>query len=213
MSDNKMHASLLAFADFAGRGSRRSWVTRSLAQVFEGAAGKSVKAMVDAVLANWEADARAPAHPHELREAVFDLHNGLDRIGAKTAAKDVAELLRLFQGGRDQPMEEFVSDVRAAREKKPKAKFGKRGPPLTPEGARVFADRLRSATDDRPLFDELLKTMQAMTIADIQSVATQYMGRTPSDTKKGDLIKAMRRWQRNTELERDRSEAQEKVRP
>ncbi len=52
-----------------------------------------------------------------------------------------------------------------------------------------------------------------MTTADIQSVATYYMGRAPSDTKKGDIIKAIRRRYRNFELEQDRHAAQDKVRP
>lgn len=213
MSENKMHSGLLAFADFAGKGSRRSWVIRSLAQLFEGTSAKSARALVDTIVANWEADARVPAHPHELREAVFDLHNGLDRIGAKSTAKDVAELLRLFQGGRDQSIGDFVSDARAAGLRRPKAKAGKRGPPLTPEGAGQFADRLRSATDDKPRFDGLLKELQALTIADIQAVATDYMGAPPSDTKKGEIIKAIRRRHRSSELERDRSAAQNKARP
>lgn len=213
MSEKKIHAGLLAFADFAGKGTRRSWVIRSLAQVFEGTTAKSAKALVDTIVANWKADARAPAYPHELREAVFDLHNGLARIGAKTAANEVAELLRLFQGGRDQAVEEFIADACAARLKRPKAKSGKRGLPLTPEGAREFADRLRSAMDDRSHFDDLVKELRAMTTADIQSVATYYMGRAPSDTKKGDIIKAIRRRYRNFELEQDRHAAQDKVRP
>jgi hypothetical protein len=213
MSESKMHAGLLAFAEFAGKGTSRSWVIHSLARVFEGAGAKSVKSLVDTIESNWKADAREPSYPYELRDAVFDLQNGLARIGAKTAAKDIGELLRLFQGGRDQSIEEFVADACAARLKRPKAKSGKRGPPLTPEGARGFADQLRSAMDDRKLFDDLVKKLQPMTVADIRSVAGYYMGRATSDRKKGDIIRAIRRWHRDFELERDRHAAQDKVRP
>lgn len=70
---------------------------------------------------------------------------------------------------------------------------------------------LKGAEGDRAAFDAALDSLSGHRAADVTAIAASYLGFKPVERTKAGLITAMRRWQRQVELNADRSRAQAKV--
>jgi hypothetical protein len=212
MNAEQMRSALVAFADFARAGQRAS-ALNALASLFEGVGSAKVAKIVATIEGNWKSANRVPRHPAELRAALAELHRALDGSGAKMQAKAFAGLLRLFRGTSDQPVDAFLNDAVECRgKKKPARQTALSTTPITREQARRLADQLTCAADDRKKFDTLLEQMKTQfKVDDLRTIAGLYTGYETSKTKKDDIIRAIRHWHREDEMNRDRRASQAKT--
>ena len=215
MNAEQMRLALIAFAGLVGGGdgSCRANALRQFAALFEELGTAKVATVVNTIEGNWKADNRAPQHPSVLREVLVDIQNALGHAGAKAQAKAVTALLELFGGGGGQSVDAFVAEAIGARTRRNRSRGGAapRRTPLTAHQARSLADQLVSAADDRTRFDALLDQLKGEKVADLKAIAGYYTGYETTKTKKDDIIRSMRQWHREDELNRDRRAAQAKV--
>jgi hypothetical protein len=212
MNAEQMRSALVAFADLIGEG-HRSHALRRLAEVLEGLGSAQVNKVVDTIESNWRASRRSPCHPADLRIALEGLQRGFELSGAAKQAKAFAALLRLCTGSGSQPVDAFVAEAASARVRSDRPRENKRPEArIAAEHAREIADRLASAADDRDRFDTLLDQMKGqLNLAELKAVARFYTGYETTKKKKDDIIRSIRNWHRQDELNRDRSAAQAKV--
>jgi len=216
MNAEQMRAVLLAIADLIGRGEGAGRATglRRLAAVFEGVGTAKTATIVRTIEDNWRYDNRIPGHPPGLRETLVDIQKALASSGAKVQAAAFVDLLRLFGSGRNQAIDDFVVEAIAARTKRSRPRRGSapRRTPLTAEQARSLASQLISAADDRNRFDTLLDQLKReCKLAELKAIAEHYTGYETTKTKKDDIIKSIRHWHREDELNRDRGASQAKA--
>jgi hypothetical protein len=215
MNAEQMRLALIALADLVsgGDGLGRANALRRFAAVFEELGTAKIATVVSTIEGNWKADNRTPQHPSELRRVVVDIRKALGHTGATTQAKAFTTLLKLFGGGGGQSVDAFVGEAIGARTKRKRSRSGAapKRPPLTAEQARGLADQLTSAADDRTRFDALLDQLKGEKVADLKAIAGFYTGYETTKTKKDDIIRSMRQWHRDDELNRDRSAAQAKA--
>jgi hypothetical protein len=84
--------------------------------------------------------------------------------------------------------------------------------PIAAEHARELADQLTSAAYDRDRFDTLLDQMKGqLKVAELKAVAGFYTGYETTKTKKDDIVRVIRHWHRQDELNRDRRASQAKA--
>jgi hypothetical protein len=209
MIADQMRVALLGFGNLV-RGPRADSVYR-LASLFEGLGTTKVASIVKTIEHNWKAENRVRRHPSELRETVAGIEQALVECKAGTQAKAFGSLLQLFSGQGNQPDDAFVAEAIAARAKRTRPRAATRAA-FTAEQARRFADELASATDDRTRFDTLLDELKAqLGVAELKKIAKLYTGYETTKTKKDDIVKAIRHWHREDEMNRDRRAAQAKV--
>lgn len=212
MNAEQMRSALVAFAALIGEG-RRAHALLSLAGLFEGLDSTQVSKVVATIEGNWKASNRAPRCPADLKSVLEDLHRALEQSGATKQAKAFAAVLRLCSGFDDQSVDTFVAEGTAARVKRvqPRAAAHARTP-LTNAHAKKLANELASAADDRDRFDALLDQMKRQfKVVELKTIADFYTGYETLETKKDDIVRAMRRWHRQDELNRDRKSSQAKA--
>jgi hypothetical protein len=71
---------------------------------------------------------------------------------------------------------------------------------------------LASAADDRNRFETLLDQLKSQfKVAELKTIARYYLGHETTKTKKDDIVKTIRHWHRQDELNRDRRASQAKT--
>ena len=80
-------------------------------------------------------------------------------------------------------------------------------------GTATNAARLTEAAGNRQLFDGMLEEYRNLPSSELKSVATEFLGYAPNAKSKSDMIDALKRRQRQDELNADRTKAQSKVVP
>jgi hypothetical protein len=206
MNAEQMCSTLVAFADFVGVG-RRAEALDGLAKLFDGLGPAKVAKIIATIEGNWKSVDRAPRYPAELRTLLEGLRRGFIRSGANTQAKALAVLLRLCVGSDNQSFDAFFSEAVAARAKKSVAKKQ-----FTSEQAKMLADQLMSVAEDRKRFDALLDQLKGQfKVAELKTIAGLYTGYETTETKKDRIVKAIRHWHRQDELNRDRRASQAKA--
>ena len=211
MNAEDMRSALIAFADLVG-GSPRADRLRRFAALFEAMGKAKVTSIVATIATNWKASGRVPRYPSQLRDDLTAVYRALECSTAKAQAKVVMALLELFRGSDNQVVEAFVDETIAARIKKPSHRVPRATPTFTSEQARNAADQLISAADDRYEFEILLQQLKAhRKTAELRTIARFYTGYETTKTKKDDIIVAIRDWQREGEMNRDRRASQAKT--
>jgi hypothetical protein len=211
MNAEQMRSTLGAFADLVGGGGAE-YLNR-FAKLFEGLGTAKVAAIVGTIEGNWKSSNRNAGYPSELRKAIADIQQAFERSGAKAQAGAFTALLRLFVGADNQSVDAFVAEAIASRVKQGRSRSTTRAAtPFTKEQARSLANQLASAADDRNRFDSLLDELKSqLKVAELKTIAGYYLGHETTKTKKDDIVKTMRHWHRQDELNRDRRASQAKT--
>jgi hypothetical protein len=216
MKAKQMRLTLAAFVGAL----KASEELRKLATVFDDTVGEStVAALVKKIETNWKLSGRSPGHPGELKAVLVKLEEAFDRSGAKQQTKDFSSLLLLFKGA-NQSIDDFVQDCRAARITTPSRRAASSGTPargrarnLTNDEANQLARQLAKAAGVRKEFDALLARLERETTkAGLELIAEDFLGRSANGTKK-QIVEALKKRQRQDELNTDRSNAQSKILP
>jgi hypothetical protein len=210
MNADQMRSTLTAFAQaFEYAGCRNSGEQlRQLVQLFEDAGPIAVSRLIEKVERNWALSRREPRYPGELWQTLQNVRNCLATAGAKTQAADFDQLYLLFRGAADQPIADFVSDSIAARDA---VKVKVHTPDET--DARRLAEELAAAMNNGPQFDTLLAQLdRTITAAGVKKVAARFLDRKLTENGKDALVEAMRKHQREDELNRERTATPSKMR-
>jgi hypothetical protein len=219
MNAEQMKSTLTALAKaFTSAGCNRAATEMlELADLFDGVGRGTVAKVLSKIEANWKEAARAGRHPSELKSTLVSIRDVFSASGAKTQAQDFTALLRLFHGAPDQSVDAFVSEARSATLSKKEEKTGsskRRSPALNTEEVALIGQQLIDLKSNRVQFDALLeKCEREMTATSLKALACKFLGHELTVRKKADIIAAMRRRQRQDELDTDRGAAQAKVRP
>jgi hypothetical protein len=215
MNAEQMHSVLTNLADLVDSryGGQRANNLRGLAALFEGLGNAKVASIVNTIESNWKWSNREPRHPTDLREAVIGIIRVFDASNAKAQAKAFTILLKLLSGAGGQLVDAFVAEAVAARMKTSRSRgLARTGTSITTDVARRFADDLASAANDRTRFDTLLDQLERRCkVAELKTIAGLYTGYETTRTKKDEIIKAIRHWHREGELNRDRRASQAKT--
>jgi hypothetical protein len=211
MNVDQMRAALKAFGALMG-GTEAVALTK-FAKLFDGMADMTSASVVAQVSKNWTADKRPKRRPADLERALRRIKDTLTATGATTQANVFGKVLVLCEGTDNQDLDSFVTDAIAARVKR--VKPPKQPKPKKPKFADAQAPNLgRSLTavaDHRARFDALLNEYEAAyKPAELKAIAHCFMGYAVDKKKKADIIKAMRNWQREAELNDDLHAAQAK---
>jgi hypothetical protein len=214
MNAAQMATALRAFGALMGGG--EAVALAKFAQVFEGLGDVKAAAVAAQVAKNWKAEGRAAKRPVELAKAVGLIEQALTATGAKPQAGVFAKVLPLLAGSEQQDINSFVREAIAARVKKapppkpskqpkvPKPKFADLAPEL--------AQKLKVAACDRSRFDALLNEFEeSYKATELKVIAARYMGFDVDKKKKADIVKAVRNWQREEELNSDSHASQAKA--
>jgi hypothetical protein len=221
MKSEQMRSTLAALAEaFTLAGSTNvAHGLSQLAGLFEGVGRVTVPTLVKTIEVNWKDSERSPRYPKEMKGILEKLKAAFFASAAQTQTKDFAALLRLFSGTPDQSIDTFVLEAHSAavapKRKRASLSPKKRPQNLSMDDVSLMAKRLIGLKPDRMGFDALIeKCGNEITAMSLIAVATQFLGHEPSAKKrKADVIAAMRRRQRQDELESDRAGAQSKIRP
>ena len=186
------------------------------AQVFEGLGDVKAAAIAMQVAKNWMAEGRGAMRPAELAKAVGLIVQALTAIGAKPQASVFAKLLPLLAGTEQQDVDSFVREAFAARVKKARALKPQKPPKVAntkfADLAPELAHRLKAAACDRSCFDALLKEFKdSYKASELKVIASHYMGFDVDEKTKEGILKAVRNWQREEELNSDSSASQAKA--
>jgi len=214
MNAEQMQSALTRIAELFDleRGFERADNLNRLASLFDGLGKAKVSSVVTIILGNWKSDGRVPCHPSGLREIVAGIQRLFEQSGAKVQAKAFGDLLKLLSGAGNQPADAFIAEAVAARVKRPPRRAARAKPQFTMETARKLASELTSAADDRMRFDTLLDQLERQCkAAELKTIAGLYTGYETAKTKKDDIIRAIRHWHREDELNRDRRASQAKT--
>jgi hypothetical protein len=185
-----MSATLTVFGTLMG--GREGAALATFSQVFNGMGDVKAAAVATQVAKNWRAEGREAKCPAELQDAVRRIYDTLVTMGAKTQAGVFEKVLQLLTGNEDEDLESFVGEAIAARVK------------WTPvELAGRLAQRLKSVVHDRRRFDALLNEYEGRCKpAEIRAMAESFIGESIGKKNKPDIIRAVRNWQREGELNR-----------
>jgi magnesium-transporting ATPase (P-type) len=191
MNANQMSAALKAFGTLLG-GSEAVALAK-FSHVFNGMGDVAATAVATQVAKNWKAEGRGARRPAELERAVRRIHDVLVTTGAKTQAGVFAKLLPILMGSESQDVDSFVRDAIAARVKRTPAEL-----------AATLALKLTAVANDRRLFDALLRDYEGRCkVGDLKAIAERFMGHAVVGKKdKPAIVKAIRNWQREGELNR-----------
>lgn len=209
MNVDQMRAALKAFGALMG-GTEAVALTR-FAKLFDGMGVVTAASVVAQVSKNWTTDKRPKRRPADLERALRRIKETLTATGATTQANVFGKVLALCEGTDNQDLDSFVTDAIAARVKR--AKPPKQPKPKKPKFADAQAPdlgrALTAAAHQRARFDALLNEYEvAYKPAELKAIAHCFMGYEVDKTKKADIIKAMRNWQREAELNDDLHAAQ-----
>jgi hypothetical protein len=194
----------------------------TLSTLFEGAAAITVTKLVANIQTNWNLIGRKGTFPYELKIALEKVATVFDAAGARSQKKDFTTLLNLFTGIGDQPIDIFISEARAASStpkkpspRKPPANRPQKKPQSTNEdNLRSTAFQLTNLKPDRVRFDALLAQCESeLSAPGLKALAALFLGHPLSSRKKADITNAMKKRQRQDELNSDREAAQLKIRP
>jgi hypothetical protein len=170
-------------------------------QVFNGMADASAAAVAAQVAKNWKAEGREAKRPAELESAVKRIHDALIATGARTQAGVFRKVLGILTASEDQDVDDFVRDAMAARVKKTPAEL-----------TAGLAQKLTAAANDRRQFDALLGDYEGRCKpGELKAIAEKFMGHAIGKKNKQEIVKAVRNWQREGELNRYSHESQAKV--
>jgi pyridoxal/pyridoxine/pyridoxamine kinase len=190
MNAEQMSEALEAFGALMG-GSEAAALT-GFSRVFRGVGDVKATTVVAQVAKNWHAERREAKRPAELESAVQRIHAVLIALGAKTQAGVFAKVLQILAGNDDRDVESFVRDAIAARVKKTPAEL-----------AAGLAQKLTAAATDRRRFDALLSDYEGRCKpGELKAIAEKFMGHAIDRKNKQDIVKAVRNWQREAELNR-----------
>jgi hypothetical protein len=175
------------------------------ALVFEGLGDMKAAAVAAQVAKNWKTEGRCARRPAELAKAVGLIEQVLNTVGAKPQAGVLAKVVPLLAGSEHQDVDSFVQEAIAARVKKappPKPpKLPKVAKPKFADLAPELAQRLRAAACDRSRFDAVLKEFEeSYKATELKVIASRYLGFDVDKKTKEDIVKAVRNWQREEEL-------------
>jgi len=191
MNAKQLSAGLKAFGSLLG-GSEEAALAR-FSQVFDGMGDTKATAIVTQIAKNWKTEGREAKRPAGLHSAVQHIHTVLLTMGATPQARVFDKVLQILTGSEHQDVESFVRDAIAARVKK------------TPsELAAELAQKLTTAASDRRRFDALLSNYEGRCKpGQLKAIAERFIGH-PMVGKKSreDIVKAVRNWQREGELNR-----------
>jgi DNA-binding ferritin-like protein (Dps family) len=213
MNVDQMRAALKAFG--ALMGDADVVALAKFAKLFEGMGDAKAAAVVTQVSKNWTADNRPKRRPADLERALRRIRDTLTATGATTQANVFGKALVLLEGIDNQDLDSFVAEAIAARIKrvKPKKPPKPKKPKFADAQAPDLGRRLTAAAHQRARFDVLLNEYEATyKAAELKAIAHCFMGVDVDKTKKPDIIKAMRNWQREAELNDDLHAAQAKQR-
>jgi hypothetical protein len=205
MNAQQMASALKAFGALVG-GSESVGLLK-FADVFDGMAEVKAAAVVAQIAKNWKAEGRPAKRPAELEQAALRIEEALTATGAKTQAGVFAKVLAILAGSENQDVDSFVREAIAARVKKaplPKASKGKSSKVTKPKFADLapeLAEKLVAVACDRARFDALLKDYEEhYKPAELKAIAGRLPGLFVNSTKRVDIVKAVRNWQREEEL-------------
>jgi DNA-binding ferritin-like protein (Dps family) len=209
MKVDRMRAALKAFGALMG-GAEAVALTK-FAKLFEGMGDVTAASVVAQVSKNWTAEKRPKTRPADLERAIRRIRDTLTATGATTQASVFGKTLALVEGTGNQDLDSFVAEAIAARVKRAPAK--KPPKPKKPKFAEAQAPdlgrRLAAAAHQRARFDALLNEYETdYKPAELKAIAHCFMGYEVNKTKKADIIKAIRNWQREAELNDDLHAAQ-----
>lgn len=223
MNARQMASALRAFGDLIGGNEGAALL--KFAHAFDGMGEAKAAAVITQVAKNWKAEGREVKRPAELESAVSQIEKVLTATGARAQAAAFGKVLPILVGSEDQDIDGFVGDVVAARVKRAP-------PPKSPKASKAtkvirvakpkklkFADlapdlakRLTLAAYDRIQFDALLSDYERrFKPAEMKAIADRYLGFSVNKTKKDDIVKAVRNWQREEELNWDSHVSQAKA--
>jgi hypothetical protein len=211
MNAYQMAAALKAFG--ALMGGREAVALTKFAQVFDGMGEAKAAAIAAQVVKNWKAEGRAGKRPSELEQAVRRIGEALASTGAKAQASVFAKVLPILAGSDNQDVDSFVREAIAARVKKaPPPKPPKVSKPKFADLVPELAQKLTAAACDRGRFDALLKDYEIRYKAtELKAIADRFVGFDVHRKKKEDIVKAVRNWQREEELNSDSHASQAKA--
>jgi ATP-dependent protease HslVU (ClpYQ) ATPase subunit len=191
MNAKQMSAALKAFGTLLD--GSEALALAKFSQVFNGMGDVKATAVAAQVAKNWKAEGREPKRPAELERAVRRIHDVVVTMGARTQAGVFAKVLPMLAGNESQDVDSFVRDVIAARVKKTPAELAAR-----------LAQKLTEAANDRRRFDALLSDYEGRCKpGELKAIAERFMGHAVVGKKdKQAVVKAIRNWQREGELNR-----------
>lgn len=186
-------------------GGNESVAVAKFAEVFEGLGDVTAAAVATQIAKNWKTEGRKAKRPAELATAIGLIARALSAAGAKTQVGAFTKVAVLLAGTEHQDVDSFVREAIAARVKKvPPPKPAKRPREPKPHFADLapeLAYKLKVAACDRSRFDALLKEYEdSYKATELKVIASTYMGFDVDKKKKADILKAMRNWQREAEL-------------
>lgn len=211
MNVDQMQAALKGFG--ALMGGADGVTLNKFARLFEGLGKAKVTTVVTQVLKNWEIDKRVKKRPADLERALCCIRDTLTSINATTQANIFGKVLVLLEGTDNQDIDSFVADAISARCKRAKQNKSRKAtkPKFADAQAPDIGLRLTAAAHQRALFDAFLNELEAAyKPAELKAIALCFMGYDVGKTRKADIIKAMRNWQREAELNDDLHAAQAK---
>jgi hypothetical protein len=215
MNAKQMATALKAFGNLIG-GSEAVALTK-FAQLFENMGEIAASAVAAQVAKNWKADGRIAKRPAELENAVCRIGEALATTGAKAQAAVFAKVSLILLSGREhQDVEHYVRDAITARVKRaPLPKIPKQpkvAKPKFTDLAPELAHRLTASACDRGRFDALLKDYEERFKAtELKEIANRTLGFEVDKKKKLDIVKAVRNWQREEELNTGSRKSQAKA--
>ncbi len=184
------------------------------AKVFDGLGEAKVTAVVTQVTKNWKTEKRLPKRPVQLERAVRRIENALALTGAKSQAVAFGKVATILSGAVDQDLDSFIQEVIEARVKKaPAPKPPKPTKPKFADQVPLLAQRLALASWERSQFDALLAEYEKRHKGtELKAIADRFLGYdVGAKMKKGDIVKAIRNWQREDELNRSNRASQAKA--
>ena len=211
MNAEQMAAALKAFGSLIGGGEGAA--LNKFAQLFDGM-GEAKAAEITAQIArNWKSEGRSAKRPVELERAVRRIGEVLASTGAKAQAGVFAKVLPILAGSENQDVGSFLREAIEARVKKaPPPKPPKVAKPKFADLAPELAKSLTAVACDRGRFDALLKVYnERYKTKELKAIADHFMGFDVDLTKKKDIVKAVRNWQREEELDNDSHASQAKA--
>lgn len=213
MNVDQMRAALKAFGALMG-GTEASALVK-FANLFEGIGDAKAASVVAQVSKNWATDKRPKKRPAELYRAIRRIQETLTAVGATPHANVFTKTLALLEGKDDQDVDSFVSDAITARVKRtqpPKMRGKAAKPKFADAVAPNLGHKLSAVAGQRARFDALLNEYQAAyKPAELRAIAHCFMGYEVDKKKKDEIIKAMRNWQLEAELNDDIHAAQAKI--
>ena len=208
MNGSQLSESLRAFSELTG-----DRALHVIAGAFAEAGDESTSKIVTKIVKYWKATGRVDAYPSGLRERLTTIEQVLQRSGAAASAKDYAALLTLFAGARSIDIGQFVDElITAVRTPVPQKPKPVKTPPVA--DVRQLADRLTTLSSDNDAFDVEVAAIEGnakIKKADLQKIATQYLGYERIFKKRDDIIKAIRARQLQDAIQGSRDRRGEKI--